>query len=355
MPGLFDILRVKGITFRNRIGVSPMCQYTSENGFATDWHLVHLGSRAVGGAGLVMMEATAVEARGRISPGDNGIWLDDHVEKLKTIAEFIERQGAIPAIQIAHAGRKASRSVPWEGDSNLEDAEGGWPVVGASAIAFSDKYRVPQALSEKEINAVTESFRSAAKRSLEAGFRLLEIHAAHGYLLHSFLSPLSNKRTDVYGGSFENRTRLLKEIIRRVWTVWPERFPLAVRLSCSDWTDGGWTSEDTVRLSGELKTEGVDIIDCSSGGNIPGVKIPLIPGYQVHFSEAIKQKVEILSAAVGLITDAKQADEIIRSGKSDFVFLAREFLRDPYWPIHAARELGLNKQAPIPKQYLRAF
>lgn len=355
MPHLFEPITLRSVTFRNRIGVSPMCQYSSTDGFANDWHVVHLGARATGGAGLVMMEATGVEARGRITPGCNGIWKDEHILMLKRVTDYVSSQGAVPGIQLAHAGRKASRSLPWSGDVDVLPPQGGWDIVGPSPIAFADDHRVPHELTIAEIETVASSFVDAARRAHEAGFRLIEIHAAHGYLLHNFLSPLSNKRTDEYGGSFENRCRFLMETTRAVRAAWPEALPLAVRLSCSDWTEGGWSIEESMALARLLKKEGVDFIDCSSGGNTATAKIPVGAGYQVPFAEAIKREVDIPTAAVGMITDPMQADELIRNGRSDFVFLARAFLRDPYWALHAAKHLHQGKVAPVPRQYGRAF
>ena len=354
MSHLFDPLVLRGVTLRNRIGVSPMCQYSSEDGFANDWHLVHLGSRAAGGAGLVIVEATAVEARGRISPADMGLWRDAHIEPLARIAHFVTAQGAVPGIQLAHAGRKASVRPPWEGGQAVADGAGGWPVVGPSAAAFDDGYRQPAELTLQDIAHIQENFCSAAKRARAAGFQWLELHAAHGYLLHSFYSPLSNHRTDHYGGSFENRTRLTCEIARAIRNVWPEDKVLAVRLSCTDWTPGGWTIEDSVELARLLASEGVDLIDCSSGGNVPRATIPVGAGYQVPFSEAVRHGAGILTAAVGMITEPMQADELIRNGRADLVLLARELLRDPYWPQHAAEVVHQAERAYIPQQYRRA-
>jgi 2,4-dienoyl-CoA reductase-like NADH-dependent reductase (Old Yellow Enzyme family) len=354
MAHLFEPLTVRGVRFRNRIGVSPMCQYSSRDGLATDWHLVHLGSRAVGGAGLVVAEATAVEARGRISPGDLGLWNDAQVEPLARIARFIEEQGAVSGIQLAHAGRKASTRRPWEGNAKVPVSEGGWDdVLAASALPFNERYPMPREASAADLAAVRAAFRGAAERALAAGFRLLEIHAAHGYLLHGFLSPLTNQRRDAYGGSFDNRARLLLEVTREVRAVWPSERVLAVRLSCSDWTPDGWSIEDTVQLARRLESEGVDLVDCSSGGNVQKANIPVGPGYQVAFAEAVKRGSGLKSAAVGMIEHAVQADTIVREGRADFVFLARELLRRPYWPLQAARELGA--QVPVPVQYERAF
>jgi 2,4-dienoyl-CoA reductase-like NADH-dependent reductase (Old Yellow Enzyme family) len=352
-PHLFTPITIREITLRNRIAVSPMCQYSSEDGFATDWHLVHLGSRAVGGAGLVMVEASAVEARGRITPGDHGIWKDAHIEMLSRITAFIKSQGSVPGIQIAHAGRKASCRVPWEGGSVIPPGEGGWQCVAPSAIPFNEGNPVPAELSVAEISELTEAFAAAARRALVAGFEVLEIHAAHGYLLHEFLSPLSNHRRDNYGGVFENRLRFLLEVTGSVRAVWPERLPLWVRISATDWADGGWTADDSVRLAALLRDKGVNLIDCSSGGLVPYAKIPNSPGYQVPFAERIKRESRILTGAVGLITEPEQADEIVRTAKADVVLLARAFLRDPYWPMHAAQALGSEVAPPV--QYQRAF
>lgn len=354
MPSLFDPLVLRDVILRNRVGVSPMCQYSSDDGLASDWHLVHLGSRAVGGAGLVMVEATAVEARGRISPQDMGIWSDAHVAPLERVARFVAGQGAAAGIQLAHAGRKASTSRPWEGDRPLADAEGGWPVIGPSAIPFRDDWRVPAAMTEADIASTLAAFRAATARAREAGFTWIELHAAHGYLCHSFYSPLSNRRDDAYGGSFDNRIRFTIEAFRAVRSEWPERLPVAVRLSCSDWTEDGWTIEDSVSLARRLKQEGADLVDCSSGGNVSGAKIPSGAGYQVPFSEAVKRGAGIPTAAVGLITDPMQADQIVRNGQADLVLLARAELADPYWPIHAARALRCEDRCPVPVQYGRS-
>jgi 2,4-dienoyl-CoA reductase-like NADH-dependent reductase (Old Yellow Enzyme family) len=350
---LFEPLRQRGIEFRNRIAVSPMCQYSSGDGFATDWHLVHLGSRAVGGAALVMMEATAVEARGRISPQDQGIWKDEHVEFLTRIAAFVKEHGAVAGIQLAHAGRKASVRRPWEGGAAIPASEGGWQTVAPSAIPFRPDDPRPAELSKSEIHALVDAFATAAKRALRAGFQLVELHGAHGYLMHEFLSPLTNKRQDEYGGSFENRIRFGLETVEAARAAWPQELPLWMRISASDWVDGGWNPDDSVALARRVKTMGVDLIDCSSGGNSLEQKIPLGPGYQVPFAARIREEAEIATAAVGLITSAKQAEEIVSSGEADMVMLAREFLRDPYFPLHAARELGVAPFAPA--QYLRAF
>ena len=351
---LFEPLQLRGVTLRNRIGVSPMCQYSAVDGLANDWHLVHLGARAAGGAALVTIEATAVEARGRISPGDMGLWSDAHAEPLARIAAFIKSQGAVAAIQLAHAGRKASTSVPWQGDRPLTDGEGGWPTVAPSALPFSDGWRVPQALTVDQIGAIVVCFRDAAVRARDAGFEWLELHAAHGYLLHEFLSPLANKRDDDWGGSFDDRCRLVVEVVRAVRRVWPQRLPLALRLSCTDWAPGGWTLDDSVALATRLGAEGVDLVDCSSGGIAPGIKIPVGAGYQVPLAEAIR-KSGMPTAAVGLITEPTHADEIIRNGRADLVMLARAMLRDPYWALHAAAALGHPERAQVPVQYRRAY
>jgi 2,4-dienoyl-CoA reductase-like NADH-dependent reductase (Old Yellow Enzyme family) len=356
MPHLFAPLTLKAVTLRNRIGVSPMCEYSSEDGVASDWHLVHLGSRAIGGAGLVIAEATAVSPEGRITPGDAGIWADKHVEPLARITRFVKAHGAVPGIQLAHAGRKASAALPWEGGAHLADDAGGWTPVAPSAIAFGGELtKVPQALTADGIRQVQADFVAAARRSLAAGYEWLELHGAHGYLAHEFLSPLSNRRTDLYGGSFENCIRFLLETTRAVRAVWPERLPLAVRLSCTDWTDGGWDIDQSVELSRQLKAAGVDLIDCSSGGGVPQARVPVGPDYQVPFAERIRREAGIATAAVGLITEARQADDIIQADRADVVLLARELLRDPYWPAHAARTLGQAAAVPPPVQYARAW
>ena len=352
---LFSPLTLRGVTLRNRVAVSPMCQYSSEDGFANDWHLVHLGSRAVGGAGLILTEAAAVEARGRISPQDLGIWKDKHIDFLKRITRFMSEHGAVPGIQLAHAGRKASTYRPWaDARGTVPPDEGGWPVVGPSAEVFVEGYSQPTALGEDELGEIVEAFSDAAGRALEAGFKVAELHAAHGYLLHSFLSPLVNKRADRYGGSFENRVRLMLEVTDAVRAVWPEDLPLFVRISASDWTEGGWTVDDSVALARLLKACGVDLIDCSSGGAVPGVEIPVGPGYQLPFATQVRREAGVPTGAVGLITEAAQADRIIREGEADVVLLARELLRDPYWPLHAARELGLSVEPLWEPQYQRA-
>lgn len=353
MARLYDPLRVANLTLENRIAVSPMCQYSAIDGFANDWHLVHLGSRAVGGAALVIAEATAVEARGRISPSDLGIWSDDHVAGLARVARFIAEQGAVPGIQLAHAGRKASTAAPWDGGQPLTASEGAWTSVAPSPIAFDSGHPTPHELTEDELGEVRAAFALAAQRAHAAGFRWLELHAAHGYLLHSFLSPLSNQRGDAYGGSFQNRVRFPLEVVRAVRAVWPAEHALAVRLSCTDWVSGGWSLDDSVELSRELKACGVDLIDCSSGGSAAHVKIPVAPEYQVAFAERIRREAEISTAAVGLITSAESADAIVKEGKADLVLLGRELLRNPYFPLAALRQLGAP--ARVPKQYTRAF
>jgi len=354
MPHLFEPLTIGGITLRNRIGVSPMCMYSYTDGFSNDWQVIHLGARAAGGAGLVIAEATAVEARGRITPQDAGIWSDEHIEGLARVTQVIKDNGAVAGIQIAHAGRKASTRRPWDnGKPVLPGEPSGWEVVGPSPVAFSNDYRVPQEMSVSEIHTVQAAFRSAAQRALDAGFEWLELHAAHGYLMHSFYSPLSNRRTDEYGGSFENRIRFLLETTRMVRPVWPEGLPFTVRISGTDWVEGGWSVADSVELARRLKGEGVDLIDCSSGGNAAQAVVPVGAGYQVPISEAVKQGAEILTAAVGLITAPAQADEIIRNGRADLVLLGREMLRDPYWALHAAQ--ALRQTGAVPAQYLRAF
>jgi 2,4-dienoyl-CoA reductase-like NADH-dependent reductase (Old Yellow Enzyme family) len=353
MPHLFEPLKLRDVDFSNRIVVSPMCQYSCENGMATEWHLVHLGSRAVGRAAAVIAEATAVTADGRISPQDLGLWSDAHIEPLRRAFSFVAEQGSVPGIQLAHAGRKASTNQPWNGGKPITPAEGGWtPNAGPSALAFAEGYQVPKALSIAEIGTIVQAFADSARRAEAAGARLIELHCAHGYLLHEFLSPLSNQRTDQYGGSFENRIRLACEVVAAVRRVWPERYPLWIRLSATDWTEGGWTVEESVELARRLQPMGVDLFDCSSGGNVARAKIPVGPGYQVAFAEQIRRQAGVLTGAVGMITDPAQADQIIRSGQADVVILARQFLREPYWPLLAARALGHDIQWPV--QYERA-
>ena len=352
IPQLFTPLTIRGITLKNRIVVSPMCQYSCEDGFANDWHFVHLGSRAVGGAGLVFTEATAVAPEGRISPQDLGIWKDEHITELKRITDFITAQGSIPGMQLAHAGRKASMRPPWEHDRLVTEEEGGWQTVAPSAIPFADTYSHPTKLTIEEIQHIVAAFRSAAQRALAAGFKVIEIHGAHGYLVNEFTSPLSNHRTDEYGGSFENRTRFLLEVIAAIRSVWPEDLPLFLRISASDWANGGWTVEDSVRLAELVKDKGVDLMDCSSGGVVSHVKIPAKPNYQVPFAEAVR-KTGILTGAVGIIVDPQQAEDILTNGQADLIFMARELLRDPYFPLRAARELGYDDMK-WPVQYERA-
>jgi 2,4-dienoyl-CoA reductase-like NADH-dependent reductase (Old Yellow Enzyme family) len=350
---LFDPLSLRGVTFRNRIGVSPMCQYSSTDGFADEWHLVHLGSRAVGGAGLVMTEATAVEARGRISPEDLGLWKDEHIEALARITRFVRAHGAASGIQLAHAGRKASVARPWDGNKPLPPPAGWSPIVAPSALPFDDGYQTPAALTDQEIGDVIAGFATATTRAAHAGFDVVEIHAAHGYLIHEFLSPISNRRDDQWGGTFDNRIRFLLEIVRAVRRIWADARPLLVRLSTTDWLNqGGWTVEDSIALARRLHPEGVDLIDCSSGGNAPRVAVPVGPGYQTAAAARIRDEASIPTGTVGLITSAAQAEHVLRSGQADMVFLARELLRDPYWPLHAAAELGVS--VDWPPQYHRA-
>lgn len=330
-----------------------MCQYSSQDGFANDWHLVHLGSRAVGRAGLIFTEANAVTPEGRISPQDLGIWKDEHIEMLARIVRFIESQGSVAGTQLAHAGRKASTSAPWLGGGTVSEAEGGWrPIYAPSAIAFDEKSIIPAALDKSGIQRITKAFGSAAERALHAGFKVIELHGAHGYLINEFLSPLSNKRTDEYGGSIENRTRMLREVIESVRRVWPERYPVFLRISATDWREDGWTPDDSVSLAKQVKPLGVDLIDCSSGGVVGHVKIPVGPGYQVPLARKLKHEAGIMTGAVGMITEPRQADEIIASGDADLVLMAREFLREPYFPLHAAKSLGVDIDWPL--QYHRA-
>jgi 2,4-dienoyl-CoA reductase-like NADH-dependent reductase (Old Yellow Enzyme family) len=350
---LFSPLRIREIPFRNRIAVSPMCQYSSHDGFANDWHLVHLGSRAAGGAGLVMMEATAVEDRGRISPQDQGIWKDEHIDFLTRIAAFLQEQGAVAGIQLAHAGRKASTQAPWMGGRRVAQEDGGWTPVAPSALPFHSGDPAPHELSREEIRCIVDAFAAGARRALRAGFQMIELHAAHGYLAHEFLSPLSNRRTDEYGGSFENRSRFALEVIEAVRGAWPTELPLWLRISATDWAPGGWILDDSVALAKIVRDLGVDLIDCSSGGLTIDQKIELGPGYQVAFAERIRAEASIATGAVGMITTPQQADEIVRTGKADVVLLARELLRNPYFPIHAAQALGADQKPPV--QYLRAF
>ena len=352
MVSLFDPLLLRGLTLPNRVAASPMCQYSAEDGRAGDWHLVHLGGLAQGGAGLVMTEATAVAADGRISPQDLGIWSDDQVEPLARVARFVAAQGAVPGIQLAHAGRKAGAMAPWRGGGVIPLDQGGWQGAGPSPIPFDTGWTVPRPLDEAGLSQVVADFGRAATRALAAGFRVAEVHGAHGYLLHQFLSPLSNRRGDRWGGSFENRTRLLREVVAAVRAVWPEDLPVFLRLSATDWTDGGWDPDQSVRLARMLGPLGVDLLDCSSGGNVPGARIPLGPGYQVPFSARIRRETGLATGAVGLITRPEQAQEILDEGAADLVLLGRELLRNPRWPLAAARELGVT--VPWPAQYARA-
>lgn len=353
MSTLFSPITLRSIQLKNRIVVSPMCQYSSEDGFSTDWHLVHLGSRAVGGASLIITEATAISPEGRISPDDLGIWQDEHLAGLKRITTFIRENGAVAGIQLAHAGRKASHQRPWEGGSAIfPNEQRGWQTVAPSAIPFQASGPAPTELTTNGIEKILTDFQAATLRALDAGFQVIEIHAAHGYLLHQFLSPLSNQRTDHYGGSFGNRIRLLMDVIDRVQTVWPDELPLFVRISATDWTEGGWTVDDSVALAAVLKDKGIDVVDCSTGGNVAHAKIPVGPGYQVQFAERIRQETGIQTAAVGLITSAEQAEAILMNGQADLVVFARELLRNPYFPLQAAQALGDDITWPV--QYERA-
>lgn len=351
MSVLFSPLKIRNVTLRNRIAMSPMCQYSATEGFANDWHLTHLGTRAVGGTGLIVAEAAAVVPEGRITPADIGLWSDEHIGSLSRIVSFIHDNGAVAGIQLAHAGRKAGCAIPKNGGLQLDEKHGGWQTVAPSAIPFLPGDRAPLALSSEGLKNIVTSFRAAAVRANAAGFLVAEIHSAHGYLLQEFLSPISNRRTDEYGGSFQNRIRLLVEVVDSVRSVWPEGNPLFVRISSTDWTEGGWTPEESVMLAEILKDHGVDLIDCSSGGNVHDARIPLAPGYQVLFSEAVR-KTGILTGAVGLITSAGQAEAILNEGKADLILLGRELLRNPYFPLQAATELGEDFTWPV--QYLRA-
>jgi 2,4-dienoyl-CoA reductase-like NADH-dependent reductase (Old Yellow Enzyme family) len=349
---LFSSIQIKSLLFKNRIAISPMCQYSSEDGFANDWHLVHLGSRASGGAALIIQEATAVCPEGRISPGDLGLWKDEQIEKMQVINHFIISQNSIPGIQLAHAGRKASVSEPWNGNKPLDESNGGWETVAPSAIPFHSNEEAPSTLDKTGIQKVISDFKSATKRAFKAGFQVVEIHAAHGYLLHQFFSPLSNFRTDEYGGSFENRIRLMLEVLEAVQSEWPTNLPLFVRISATDWADGGWNIEESIQLSKILKEKGVDLMDVSSGGLVSHQQIPLGPNYQVPFAGSIKKDTGILTGAVGLITEATQAEEIIATGQADLVLFARESLRNPNLALDFAKELGA--EISWPKQYERA-
>jgi 2,4-dienoyl-CoA reductase-like NADH-dependent reductase (Old Yellow Enzyme family) len=352
MSRLFTPFKLRELTFRNRVFVSPMCQYSSENGLPNDWHLVHLGSRAVGGAGLVMVEASAVSAEGRISPADSGIWSEDHAEAFTRITKFIREQGASPAIQLAHAGRKASTNLPWLGHEPLGPERGGWQMIAPSPLPFDRGYPSPREMTANDIDTVVRQFADAAIHSLHAGFEVVEIHMAHGYLLNEFLSPLSNQRRDEYGGTLANRMRLPLRVAVAVREIWPSKWPVVVRISASDWMEGGWDLEHSIALSRELKSIGADLIDCSSGGIVPRAAIRVEPGYQVPFADAIRREVGIATGAVGMITTPAQAEDIIARGRADVVLLARELLRDPYWPLHAAHALG--DEVEWPAQYARA-
>ena len=353
MSKLFEKLKLRDVEFRNRLWVSPMCQYSSVDGMPTDWHLVHLGTRAVGGAGLVMVEATAVSPEGRISPDDSGIWSDAHAEAFKRITKFIKEQGAVAGIQLAHAGRKASTAPPWDGGSKIEVADGGWRVAAPSAIRFAETYPEPREMTYADIEKVTDDFVAAAERAVDAGFEVIEIHAAHGYLLHEFLSPLSNKRTDEYGGRLENRMRFPLITARRVRETVPKNLPVFVRISATDWVEGGWDLEQSIEFCKQLKDLGIDLVDVSSGGNVPDAKIPVGPGYQIPFAREIRSRAGIKTGAVGMITEPQQAEDILHNGEADAILIAREFLRDPYLAFRAAQELG--GAVDVPKQYGRGI
>ena len=352
MTQLFDPLKLRDIVLSNRIGMPSMCQYSAQDGMANDWHFVHYSSRSVGGAALMNMEATAVSPEGRISPADLGLWNDEQIAPLARIVRFVREQGVVIGLQLAHAGRKASVSLGWQAQRPLGGKEGGWPVLAPSAIPFGDGYPLPQELDAAGIKQLVAQFVASTRRAREAGFQTVEIHAAHGYLLHQFLSPLTNRRTDNYGGSFENRTRLVREVVTAVRAAWPERLPLLIRLSATDWVEGGWNADETVELCGMLKTLGVDLIDVSTGGLVPSAKIPVGTGFQTEFAERIRREAQIPTAAVGLITSPEQADHIVRTGQADVVLLGREMLRNPYWPLMAAKTLGAATSWPV--QYLRA-
>jgi 2,4-dienoyl-CoA reductase-like NADH-dependent reductase (Old Yellow Enzyme family) len=352
MPHLFEPFKLRDIVFPNRIGMPPMCQYCGKDGMALDWHFVHYGSRAVGGAGLMVLEAASVAPAGRLSLGDLGVWDDSQIAPLARIAAFSREQGCVPGIQIAHAGRKAAVGRGWDPHRAMTLEEGGWTVSGPSTVPFSDVYNVPGEMTVADLRQVVADFAAGARRALAAGFQVLNLHGAHGYLLHSFLSPLSNRRTDDYGGTFDNRTRLFREVVTAVRAEWPQQLPLMVRVSATDWVEGGWTPDDTVALCHQLKALGVDLIDVSSGGSSPAAAIPAGPGFQTGFAERIRREVGMPVAAVGLITTPEQADHVVRSGQADLVFVGREILRDPYWPLHAAKALG--QATTWPPQYLRA-
>ena len=353
MSKLFEKLKIRDVEFKNRLWVSPMCQYSSDDGLPTDWHLVHLGSRAVGGAGLVMVEATAVSPEGRISPEDSGIWSDNHAEAFRRITDFIRKQGAVAGIQLAHAGRKASTASPWNGGLEVGIGSGGWQTIAPSAIKFVDGYPQPREMMVEDIDRVQDEFAVAAKRSVEAGFQVIEVHAAHGYLLHEFLSPLSNKRSDEYGETLENRMRFPLAVVKSVREAVPAGMPVFVRISATDWVDGGWDVEQSIEFCGRLKDIDVDLIDVSSGGNVPDAQIPVGPGYQVPFAKEIRARAGIMTGAVGMITEPNQAEQILQNGEADAVLVAREFLRDPYFAFRAAKELGGDVE--VPKQYGRAI
>jgi len=352
MSKLFSPLQLRSLTLRNRIFVSPMCMYSCQDGLPNDWHMVHLGSRAVGGAAMVIAEATAVAPEGRISPSDCGLWNDTQAEAFEPIAHFIAEQGAVPAIQLGHAGRKASVMPPWQGGGAAQEDAGGWQPVAPSALPFGPGSPQPGELDVADLERIAAQFEASARRALKAGFKVIELHMAHGYLLHQFLSPLSNRRDDAFGGSLENRMRLPLEVAHRVRAIWPEELPVMVRLSVTDWVEGGWDLPQSLELCEHLKELGVDLIDCSSGGLVPDAVIPAAPGFQTPFAAKIRKKVGIATGAVGLITAAAQAEQIIATDSADVVLLARELLRDPYWPTHAAAELKVDY--PWPVQYERA-
>jgi 2,4-dienoyl-CoA reductase-like NADH-dependent reductase (Old Yellow Enzyme family) len=349
---LFSPLRLRELDFKNRIFVSPMCQYSAVDGVPADWHLVHLGSRAVGGAALVTTEATAVSPEGRISPFDTGIWSAEQVAGFRRIAGFVRRNGAVAGVQIAHAGRKASTDAPWRGGRPVDPGSGGWQAIAPSPLPFAEGYPAPREMTEADMERVRNAFAAAARHGLEAGFEVVEVHMAHGYLLHEFLSPLTNRRTDAFGGSLENRLRFPLSVATAVREEWPERLPVFVRVSATDWVDGGWDLPQTVALARELKKAGIDMVDCSSGGTVPDAKIPAGPGFQTPFAAAVRREAGIATGAVGLITEPAQAEQIVSTGLADAIVIGREFLRDPYWPLHAARTLGVD--TPWPSQYERA-
>ncbi len=352
MAQLFDTLKLRDVVLKNRIAIPPMCQYSAQDGLAADWHFVHYGSRAVGGAGLMIVEATAVCPEGRISPHDLGLWNEQQIEPLARITRFAQEQGCVAAVQLAHAGRKASVGTGWQSQGTLSASAGGWQPLAPSPIAFGEGSVVPNALDQAGIAGLVADFAAAARRALDAGFRVVEIHAAHGYLLHQFLSPLANQRTDAYGGGFDNRTRLLREVVAAVRAEWPEHLPLLIRVSATDWVEGGWNADETVELCRGLKASGVDLVDVSSGGLVPSAVIPAGPGFQTEFAARVRHEAHIPTAAVGLITSPAQADHVVRSGQADLVLLGREHLRNPYWSLSAARSLGQSTAWPL--QYLRA-